>query len=182
MAEQTLAAVDVADVVLFVFDARAIVKGGSPYEVVDMARWLRKHRGSMGRAGPSSRVVMCANKLEGDAWANMGGDDDVLDQMGNLGFGEPLLISAEHGDGMADIASVLHQEEERIREEEGWEEHEDGGEEDETISLAILGRQNVGKSTLLNGMVKQNRVITGSYAGLTRDAISVDYGGGESRR
>ena len=60
--------------------------------------------------------------------------------------------------------------------------HEGVEDEDETISLAILGRQNVGKSTLLNRMVKENRVITGSYAGLTRDAISVDYGGGESRR
>ena len=122
MAEQTLTAVDVADVVLFVFDGRALVKGGSPYEVVDMARWLRKHRGSLERAAPSSKVVMCANKLEGDAWANMGGDDDALDRIESLGFGEPLLISAEHGDGMADIASVLYQEEERVREEEGWEE------------------------------------------------------------
>lgn len=63
-------------------------------------------------------MVMCGNKLEGDAWSNMGGEDHVLDEITNLGFGEALLVSAEHGDGMADIAAILIEEEERLRDEE----------------------------------------------------------------
>ena len=61
---------------------------------------------------------MCANKLEGDAWAQMGGNDYALDEIEKLGFGEPIMISAEHGDGMADLASVLLEVQEKIKEEE----------------------------------------------------------------
>ena len=113
MAEQTLAAIDLADVILFLFDGRSLMKGASANDVIEMARWLRRHRAP----GASSQVVLCANKLEGDAWAQMGGGDDALEEMGRLGFGEPLLVSAEHGDGMADVASVLVEAERRKKEE-----------------------------------------------------------------
>ncbi|GMH83665.1 hypothetical protein TrVE_jg11395 [Triparma verrucosa] len=178
MAEQTLAAVDLADVILFLFDGKALVEGGSPHEVVDMGRWLRKNQS---RGGGDGRVVMCANKLEGDAWAQMGGNDYALDEIEKLGFGEPIMISAEHGDGMADLASVLLEVQEMIKEEEGWLDHGEEDEEEPPISVAILGRQNVGKSTLLNRIIDENRVITGSVAGLTRDAIAVDFESETSR-
>ena len=141
-----------------------------------MSRWLRRHRSTTS----TSRVVLCGNKLEGDAWSQMGGGDDVLDSMGRLGFGEPIFISSEHGDGMVDIARVLVEAEVAKREEMGLvdcegEEEEIWEEGNEPITMAILGRQNVGKSTLLNALVSEDRVITGSVPGLTRDSISVDF-------
>ncbi|GMH92615.1 hypothetical protein TL16_g12399 [Triparma laevis f. inornata] len=172
MAEQTLAAVDLSDVILFLFDGRALIEGGSPHEAVEMGRWLRKNRS---RGGGNGKVVMCANKLEGDAWAQMGGNDYALDEIERLGFGEPIMISAEHGDGVADIASVLLEVGEKVKEEESWLDQNEEDERDPPISVAILGRQNVGKSTLLNRIIDENRVITGSVAGLTRDAIAVDF-------
>jgi len=179
MAEQTLAAIDLADVIFFLFDGRSLIQGASEGDVVEMSRWLRRHR----KSGDTSQVVLCANKLEGDAWAQMGGGDTVLEEMGRLGFGEPLLISAEHGDGMAEIASILVEAEKRKKEELGVIETEDDDDYSwassdagpETINMAILGRQNVGKSTLLNALVSENRVITGSVPGLTRDSIAVDF-------
>ena len=126
-------------------------------------------------------IIPCANKLEGDHWAQMGGFDHVLDEMDKLGFGESLHISAEHGDGMADIASVLLQAETKKKEDlriAGCGDNDAAAAAagaPEPITVAILGRQNVGKSTLLNSIVDQDRVITGSVAGLTRDAIAVDF-------
>ena len=170
MARQTLAAAAAADVILLLFDARSILEGGSNVEIVEMGRWLRKNLDKNANA----RVVLCANKLEGDRFT-MADDDSKasFEETEQLGFGEPVLISAEHGDGMADLAVIFEEATAEKIEEIG---HIPPPPSDSAgINLAILGRQNVGKSTLLNALVKDDRVITGSFAGLTRDAINVDF-------
>lgn len=104
-----------------------------------------------------------------------------LEDVNRLGLGQPIPISALQGDGMADLAILI----ERMKQQklanstdgEGDDLAWTASEEDETkpLQLAILGRQNVGKSTLVNTLVQDERVLTGPTPGLTRDAISIDY-------
>ena len=180
--EQVERALQDADIVLFMVDA----KTGITALDLHFAKWLRKRR-----AADDKDVIVLANKTEG-AHSSPNVMDTISESL-RLGFGEPLAISASHGDGMADLAVVLL-EQARLRgfsdgEEKEEKEEKVGGVEgeeqeapptvlaieDRTIQLAVMGRPNVGKSTLINAFVGQERVITGPTPGLTRDAIHVEW-------
>jgi GTP-binding protein len=108
-------------------------------------------------------VMVAGNKAEGKK-----GDDGVLEGF-QLGLGEPLAISAEHGEGMAELYEALKAYEDLAAFEE------DDEEGDKPIRIAIVGRPNAGKSTLVNRMIGEDRLLTGPEAGITRDSISVDW-------
>jgi GTP-binding protein len=153
MRQQTEAAVRDADVALFLIDAR---EGITPLDS-EIARWLR--------AGETP-VVVVANKAESRA-----GEAGVLDAY-RLGLGDPVPLSAEHGEGVADLFEALQPLIEREEEPEQEEEPDEAG---APLKLAIVGRPNAGKSTLVNRMVGEERLITGPEAGITRDSISLDW-------
>ena len=153
MRRQTEAAVAEADVALFLFDARA---GLVPLDE-EIARWLR---------GSTTPVVLVANKAEGRA-----GEAGILDSL-SLGFGDPVQLSAEHGEGMGDLFEAILP---LIDGKETVEEPEDDESPDAPLKLAIVGRPNAGKSTLVNRMLGEERMITGPEAGITRDSISTDW-------
>jgi GTPase len=153
MRSQTEAAVRDADAVLFLVDAREDL---SPLDE-EIARWLRAER---------TRVILVANKAEGNA-AKAG----ILDAY-RLGLGDPVAISAEHGEGFADLFEAL-----RPFVEDGLveESNDQAASSDEPLKLAIVGRPNAGKSTLINTMLGEDRMITGPEAGITRDSISIEW-------
>jgi GTP-binding protein len=151
MRAQTEAAVRDADVALFLIDAR---EGVTPLDS-EIARWLR--------AG-NTPVVVVANKAEARA-----GEAGVLDSY-RLGLGDPVPLSAEHGEGVVDLFEALRPLVEREAEEDAQ-----ANEEAAPLKLAIVGRPNAGKSTLVNTMVGQERLITGPEAGITRDSITLDW-------
>lgn len=148
---QTEKALEGADLVLFLADARA---GVMPLDR-DFARVLRRLK---------KPVILVANKSERGA--------PPLDEFFALGLGAPIGISAEHGEGLADLYAVLAPllEEEPEPEEP---DEETGGEK--PLQLAIIGRPNVGKSTLVNRLLGQERMLTGPEAGITRDAIAISW-------
>ena len=154
MRQQTEAAVVAADVALFLIDARA---GVTPLDE-EIGRWLR---------GGDTPVVVLANKAEGKA-----GDAGVMEAFG-LGFGDPVPFSAEHGEGVADLFDALlpHLDPLQPGEDDAEEDAPEGG----PLKLAIVGRPNAGKSTLVNRMLGEERMITGPEAGITRDSISIDW-------
>jgi GTPase len=151
MREQTELAVADAQVALFLIDGR---EGVNPLDE-EIARWLR---------GSATPVILAVNKAEGKQ-----ADNGILESYA-LGFGDPIAISGEHGEGMADLFQELLP-------------HIDGGKfevadpdaPDAILKLAIVGRPNAGKSTLINRMLGENRLITGPEAGITRDSIAVDW-------
>ncbi|MDB5442383.1 MAG: GTP-binding protein [Phenylobacterium sp.] len=149
MRVQTEMAIDDGDVALFVLDSR---EGVTPLDQV-FAEILRK------RGKP---VIVIANKAEGTA-----GDAGTMEAF-SLGLGEPVPISAEHGEGMADLYAAVA----AIAYDEGDAEDEDA---DKSIRIAIVGRPNAGKSTLVNRLIGEERLLTGPEAGITRDAIPVDW-------
>ena len=149
MRAQTVAAVKEADVALFLFDARA---GLTPLDE-EIGRWLRSE---------TTPVVLAGNKAEGKA-----GESGIMEAYA-LGFGEPIAMSAEHGEGVVDLFEHIRPYVER---EEGEEEEEGEG----PLKLAIVGRPNAGKSTLINRILNQERLITGPEAGITRDSIAIDW-------
>jgi GTP-binding protein len=153
MRAQTEAAVREADVALFLIDGR---EGLTPLDE-EIARWLRNH---------STPVVVAANKAEGRA-----GENGRLEAYA-LGLGDPIAISAEHGEGLADLFEMIrpHVEHEHFETEAEEAEHGEG-----PLKLAIVGRPNAGKSTLVNKMLGEERMITGPEAGITRDSISMDW-------
>ena len=149
---QTEAAIAQADVALFLVDARA---GVVPLDE-EIARWLRSS---------DTPVVLVANKAEGRA-----GEQGILEALA-LGFGDPIPLSAEHGEGVVDLFEALLPHLER----EAVEEPDEDESLDPTLKLAIVGRPNAGKSTLINRMLGEDRLITGPEAGITRDSIAVDW-------
>jgi GTPase len=154
MRQQTQAAVDGADLALFVIDARA---GLVPLDE-EIGRWLR---------AVDTPVVVLANKAEGRA-----ADAGVFEAF-NLGFGDPIAFSAEHGEGMDDLFHAIRPHVERDTDEEEPEKEEDDG--TGPLKLAIVGRPNAGKSTLVNKMLGEDRMITGPEAGITRDSIAINW-------
>ena len=149
MRAQTERGIDEADVVLFVMDAR---EGVTPLDRI-FAELVRKR---------DKPVVLAANKAEGRA-----GESGAGEAFG-LGLGEPLMISAEHGEGLADLYAAI-----AVFEDLASEDVAD--EPDKPIRIAIVGRPNAGKSTLVNRMIGEDRMLTGPEAGITRDAIPVDW-------
>jgi GTPase len=154
MSAQAEMAVEEADLVFFVIDARA---GITPID--------RKFAEKIRKFGKPVRVV--ANKAE----ARMA-EAGVLESY-SLGFGEPLAVSAEHGEGMEslyDVIAPLAPKADVVSEEEA-----EAAELTRPLRLAIIGQPNAGKSTLVNTMLGEERMLTGPEAGITRDAISTDW-------
>jgi GTP-binding protein len=151
MRQQTEAAVRDADAALFLVDAR---EGLTPLDE-EIGRWLRSE---------TTPVVVVANKSEGRIAQN------AVFEAYRLGLGDPVPFSAEHGEGVADLFEALrpHLEHDHF---EAAEEEGAGA----PLKLAIVGRPNAGKSTLVNRMVGEERMITGPEAGITRDSISIDW-------
>ena len=158
MRKQTEAALETADVALFVVDARA---GLTPLDE-EIGQWLRASQ---------VPVVVLANKAEGRA-----GESGVLEAY-SLGLGEPITFSAEHGVGIADLFESLlpHLEPLQPEEPEFPEEEDDEALLRRPLKLAIVGRPNAGKSTLINRILGEDRLLTGPEAGITRDSITVDW-------
>ncbi len=181
MRAQTQVSLKGADAALFVIDSRA---GLTPLDE-EIGRWLREQE---------VPVVLVANKAEGNA-----GESGILESY-SLGLGEPVPVSAEHGEGVADLYSALipligdkaeqleleaeaeaaiaaDRARERAEaaaaagEEVELEEHDPAA----PLSLAIVGRPNAGKSTLVNRLLGEDRLLTGPEAGITRDSIAVDW-------
>jgi GTP-binding protein len=154
MRAQTEASLRGAAVALFVIDARA---GLTPLDE-EIARWLRESR---------VPVVLLANKAEGRA------SEGGLLEAYALGIGEPVAISAEHGEGMADLFEALlpHLGDKQPADEDTEAEDDLSG----PLKLAIVGRPNAGKSTLINHLVGEDRLLTGPEAGITRDSIAIDW-------
>lgn len=149
MWQQTQKAIEQADILLFVVDVRS--------EITELdkklVQMIRKY---------SKPVLLLANKCEGKE------AEDSAVAFYQLGLGDPICVSAEHGLGMGDLCEAL------IRfipsEETPVEENSK-----ETLKLAVVGRPNVGKSTLVNQLLKEERLLTGPEAGVTRDAITVPF-------
>ncbi len=160
MRQQTEASLEGADVALFVIDSRA---GVTPLDE-EIARYLRSNK---------VPIVLVANKAEGRA-----GDPGFYDAF-SLGFGQPVALSAEHGEGMGDLFEALLPHIEKEEDEGSRAEAEVVDEEDfdpqSILKLAIVGRPNAGKSTLINRMLGEDRLLTGPEAGITRDSIAVDW-------
>lgn len=172
MRRQTEQAVQAADIVFMLIDARA---GVTPLDA-HFADWLRR---------VPVPVVLLANKCEGRAGLS------GLAESYALGLGDPVPISAEHGEGMGELYDILR----KIAEEKGelgdagpapepaFEELDADAEGDDElpeeelgpIRLAVVGRPNVGKSTLVNRLIGEDRLLTGPEAGITRDAIEVEW-------
>jgi GTP-binding protein len=155
MQAQTAAAVTQADAVLFVVDARAGVTP-SDRAFADVVRKSGKP------------AILVANKSEGRA-----GAEGAFDAY-TLGLGDPIPVSAEHGEGLVDLYDAL-----RAALPEATTEPEDedaivAARGEQPIRIAIVGRPNTGKSTLINHLLGEERLLTGPEAGITRDAIAVD--------
>ncbi len=176
MRRQTEAALDMADVILFVVDGR---EGVSPADE-HFAAFLRRQK---------KPIILVVNKCESKKSQSGIGESYAL------GFGEPVAVSAAHSFGFDDLYDALlpyfsedvqenegdnidRLEFDNLDNIEGLEDYIFNQEEDDPnkpIKIAIVGRPNVGKSTLLNAIVEEQRVMTGPEAGITRDAITVDW-------
>ncbi len=139
-------AVALADLVVFVVDARTGLTSSDRH----FADWLRRQ----GRP-----ILLVANKAEGRAGAAL-----ALEAYA-LGLGEPLPVSAEHGEGLSDLMTEIA---DRLPEPA-----DEGDDAARPLKLAIVGRPNAGKSTLLNRLLGEDRMITGPEPGLTRDSVAV---------
>ena len=167
MRQQTEAAIEQADAILFMIDARAGVTPDDKY-FADLVR----------RAGKP--VVLAANKAEGRA-----GEAGFFEAY-TLGLGDPVPLSAEHGEGMIDLFDALRlalpeATEAPVEEDEATTprrfDDEDGSDLDITkpLRITVVGRPNAGKSTLINRLLGEERLLVGPEAGITRDSIGIDF-------
>ncbi|HCW17259.1 MULTISPECIES: ribosome biogenesis GTPase Der [Achromobacter] len=154
MARQTRQAIAEADVVVFLVDARA----GLNAHDHEIAQLLRK--------SGQQRVLLAVNKAEGM------GLGPAISEFHELGLGQPYPISAAHGDGIVDLIELALKD---LAEPPAEDEIVEEGEHDHRIKLAIVGRPNVGKSTLINTLMGEERVIAFDLPGTTRDAIEIDF-------
>jgi GTPase len=152
MAKQTRQAVAEADAVIFVVDARA----GLSAQDHDIAKYLRT---------ANKRVLLAANKAEGMQ------DSPALAEFYELGLGEPLAVSASHGQGVRSLLDLAL--EDFFAEDD--EDEDVYADEDRPIRLAVAGRPNVGKSTLINAWLGEERLVAFDMPGTTRDAITVPF-------
>ena len=150
MAKQTRQAVAEADAVVFVVDLRAGVSG----QDFDIARYLRT---------TGKKVVLAVNKAEGMS------ESPALGEFYELGLGEPNPVSAAHGQGVRSLIEVA------LSEVEFEPEAQDEPSPDNPIRLAVAGRPNVGKSTLINTWLGEERLVAFDQPGTTRDAIMVPF-------
>ncbi len=152
MRAQTEIAIRDADVILFMIDARA---GVLPMDEA-FAAILRR---------ADKPVVLAANKVEGRA------GDVGISEAYSLGLGEPIALSAEHGEGMAELYAAI------VAHEAGPPTEEEHSEPRPArpINIAIVGRPNAGKSTLVNALIGEDRLLVGPEAGITRDSIAIDW-------
>ena len=182
MRKQTEAAIEGADAIIFMIDGR---EGLNPLDE-HFADWVRRR---------DIPVVLCVNKCENEHQGTAGVAEAYA-----LGLGEPIPISAAHGHGIVDIYQALlpyfpEDDDEEVDDDvidnpfgvddiddlEGRDDLDfaelevDEEEEEKPIKVAIVGRPNAGKSTLVNALLKEQRVMTGPEAGITRDAIAVDW-------
>lgn len=175
MREQTEMALEEADVTLFLIDGRA---GVVPLDK-HFADWLRKH---------PTPTLLVVNKCEGKAGRN------GLYESYALGLGDPIPVSAEHGEGLSELYDALlpyskpgDAAPDILEPFDDFDpDSEDDDEEEEevrSLKLAIIGRPNVGKSTMINKLIGKERLLTGPEAGVTRDSIAIawDYQGREVR-
>lgn len=156
---QTESAVASADVALMLIDAKA---GLTPLDR-QFAGWLRRH---------PKPVILVANKCEGRA------AEGFASEAWALGLGEPVLISAQNGEGMADLALRLMAamaEDDRREAPAGPDQSGAGEQGDRPLKLAVVGRPNVGKSSLINRLLRDERLLTGPEPGLTRDAVQISW-------
>ncbi len=177
MRKQTEAALEMAEVIIFVIDGREGVTPADDH----FADFLRRQ---------NKPIILVVNKCENPKAVQSG-----IGEAYGLGFGEPVAMSAAHSSGFDDLFNALEpyfpeetddeQEKTSSKNEfadlddiEGLEDYVFSQEDDDPekpIKIAIVGRPNVGKSTLLNAIVEEQRVMTGPEAGITRDAIAVDW-------
>ncbi len=150
MSENSHVAIEDADLCLFMIDARIGITAADK----DYAFQLRRGQ---------TPVILIANKCEGRA-----GRDGVYEAY-ELGLGEPLAISAEHGDALSDVIDLIH---DHVKNAPIDTYDKDDG---HPLRLVIVGRPNAGKSTLVNKLIGSERVLTGPEAGITRDAISINW-------
>jgi len=150
MAKQTRQAVAEADAVVFVVDVRTGLSGQDQ----DIARYLRQ---------ANKRIILAVNKAEGMS------DSPLLAEFHELGLGEPHPISAAHGQGIRSLLDAV------LEGFDGAEEFGAGPEDETTIRIAVAGRPNVGKSTLINTWLGEERLVAFDMPGTTRDAISVPF-------
>ncbi|GAU84895.1 ribosome biogenesis GTPase Der [Bosea sp. BIWAKO-01] len=165
MRAQTETAIAQADVILFMIDARlGLTPMDQPF--ADLVR----------RSGKP--VILLANKAEGNK-----GKDGTFEAYA-LGLGDPVPFSAEHGEGTADLLEALvpfiADEPEEDEDDQAWAEapaadFDEESDPNKPLRVTIIGRPNAGKSTLVNRMIGEDRLLTGPEAGITRDTISVDW-------
>src|SRR5215470_15788413 len=153
MRAQTQVAIDQADAIFFMIDART-GPTAVDHAFADVARKSGKP------------IVLVANKSEGTA-----GEPGRLEAYA-LGLGEPVAISAEHDEGMSDLYDALRA---VLPEQTTPQSDEAASDQAHPIRVAIVGRPNSGKSTLINRLIGQERLLTGPEAGITRDAIAVEH-------
>jgi GTP-binding protein len=155
MRAQSRAAIEGATAALFVIDARAGLTEADHH----FGRWLRQEAGVP--------IIVVANKCEGRA------SEPGMMEAFELGLGDPVPMSAEHGEGMADLFEALSPILPDPADLPAPAESED--ESEGPLKLAVVGRPNAGKSTLINKLLGENRLLTGPEAGITRDAITIPW-------